>query len=66
MALVVKFFGFNNALLVGTVLAMSFFTVRYSGSQVGVPSSGDARFYRAICTRDFTEHSAPNLAHFPL
>ena len=58
MALVVKFYGFNDALLVGTLLAMSFFTVRYSGAQVGVRTSGDARFYRAICTRDFTEHSA--------
>ncbi|CAE7232838.1 unnamed protein product, partial [Symbiodinium necroappetens] len=58
MALVVKFYGFNNALLVGTLLAMSFFTIRYSGSQVGVRTSGDARFYRAICTRDFAEHSA--------
>ena len=58
MSLVVKFYGFNNALLVGTLLAMSFFTIRYSGSRVGVRTSGDARFYRAICTRDFAEHSA--------
>ena len=58
MAFMVKFYGFNDALLVGTLLAMSFFTVRYSGSQVGIRTSGDARFYRAICTRGFDEHSA--------
>ena len=58
MALMVKFYGFNDALLGGTLLAMGFFTVRYSGTQVGIRSSGDARFYRAICTRDCAEHSA--------
>lgn len=43
MALVVKFYSFNDGLFVGTLLAMSVFTVRYSGSQAGVRTSGDAR-----------------------
>lgn len=43
MALVVKFYSFNDALFVGTLLAMTMFTVRYSGSQAGVRTSGDAR-----------------------
>ncbi|CAK9111340.1 Uncharacterized vacuolar membrane protein YGR125W [Durusdinium trenchii] len=58
MALVVKFYSFNDGLFVGTLLAMSVFTVRYSGSQAGVRTSGDARFYRSICTRDGFEHEA--------
>eukprot|EP00438_Fugacium_kawagutii_P020943 Skav211834 [mRNA] locus=scaffold305:655711:656835:- [translate_table: standard] len=47
MALVVKFYSFNQALLVGTLLAMTMFTVRYSGSQAGVRTSGDARDWTA-------------------
>lgn len=58
MALVVKFYSFNDGLFVGTLLAMTMFTIRYSGSQAGVRSCGDARFYRSICTRDGFEHEA--------
>lgn len=43
MALVVKFYSFNDGLFVGTLLAMTMFTIRYSGSQAGVRSCGDAR-----------------------
>lgn len=58
MALVVKFYSFNDGLMLGTLLAMTFFTLRYSGTQAGVKTAGDARFYRSICTRDGFEHEA--------
>ncbi|CAJ1412570.1 unnamed protein product [Effrenium voratum] len=58
MALVVKFYSFNDGLSVGTLLAMGMFTIRYSGSQAGVRTAGDARFYRSICTREGSEHDA--------
>eukprot|EP00435_Cladocopium_sp_Y103_P069292 s636_g33.t1 len=58
MALVVKFYSFNDGLLLGALLAMTFFTLRYSGTQAGVKTAGDARFYRSICTRDGFEHEA--------
>lgn len=45
MALVVKFYSFNDGLFVGTLLAMTMFTIRYSGSQAGVRSCGDARHF---------------------
>lgn len=43
MALVVKFYSFNDGLMLGTLLAMTFFTLRYSGTQAGVKTAGDAR-----------------------
>ena len=33
MALVVKFYSFNDGLFIGTLLAMSMFTIRYSGRE---------------------------------
>ena len=48
MALVVKFYSFNDGLFVGTLLAMSMFTIRYSGSQAGVRSCGDARNFDGV------------------
>ena len=52
MALVVKFYSFNDGLFVGTLLAMTMFTIRYSGSQAGVRSCGDARHLHLVAGGD--------------